>query len=132
MLAHEGDVIFERHAIRPPVQPGFGLGGIADQLDDLVRTQSARIQFDMILPAQIEMTKRGVEKLLSMEALAAADDERLRPLLLEHSPHHLTPEVRPVLVAVEIEITEGDLLLSPQRNACGRLGHTADKKGLVT
>ena len=72
-----------------PTQLTRGFAGVAAQLFDLGRAEVARVDLDVLSPAQAQVAERFIQELRHAVTLAAADDVVVGLFGLQHAPHRL-------------------------------------------
>src|SRR5919106_2167305 len=112
-IDHQTDHLFKACA-RLPTELLPRLGGVADQMLDLGRTQEAGIDPDVPIGIQPDVVEGDPHELANRVRLAGGDHEVIRLVLLEHEPHGLDVVLGVAPIALRIEAAEGNLLLEPE------------------
>ena len=73
--------------------------------------------FDKLVPVQIQLAERSIQKLANRVRFARRDHKVVRLVLLEHEPHRFDVVLGVAPVALRFEIAKKQLLLQPNFDA---------------
>ena len=96
-----------------PAELAAGLRRIADEEVDLGRPLVAGVEPDVFFPVEPEERERLLENSRTLWVSFGRDDVVVRPVLLEHEPHHLHVLLGVAPVALGLEVAEEELVLEP-------------------
>ena len=136
VVDHDFDQIIEGRLAGIPAEERLGLGGVAEELFHLGRTEEARVDFNQHLtrggvdaflvdafafPTQLDadMPECQRAELTHGVVLARGDDEVLRLLLLQDEPHALHVILGIAPVAEGVEVAEIELVMVALLDAGG-------------
>src|SRR5918992_2721439 len=123
-IDHQTDHLFKACA-RLPTELLPRLGGVADQMLDLGRTQEAGIDPHVPIGIQPDVVEGDPHELANRVRLAGGYDVVVRLVLLEHEPHGLDVVLGIAPVPLRVEVPERKLLLQPELDGGGTMGDLA-------
>ena len=130
-IGHHPDELAER-GLGFPAECLHGLGGVTEQVIDLGGTEILGVDFNVLVPVEIEITEGFLEEFAYRIGLAGSNYEVAGLVLLEHEPHGFDVIASETPVAPGVKIAEIELLLQAHFDAAQGPGDLTGNESFAT
>ena len=127
---HHADQLLER-GFGLPTESVAGFGGIAEEVIDLSGAEVERVDFDILLPIEVDVAEGFFRNSADGIGFAGGDDKIAGFGMLQHHPHGFDVIAGETPIAAGVEIAEIKFFLQPGFDAAEGAGDFAGDEGFA-